>query len=203
MGNNLHFIRKLLILDMPGVSVKKFEHKFWGQWTDKKKSCHIYILILGAISLQRIVTGNKMRGVGSAPPSDPGCHKCHRKCKVSCPVLQEGSEFISTNTKKVYRIRERLDCDSSFVIYLGTCKKCKGQYVGNRRLHLKLAIAIISRRSGSKSEAWDTTMEVPMVVATRTCPFRSLTRWRGGTRMPWPIWRSIGRTNCAASLTMG
>ena len=41
MGNNLHFIRKLLILDMPGVFVKKIEDKFWGQWTDKKKSCHI------------------------------------------------------------------------------------------------------------------------------------------------------------------
>ena len=39
--NIYHFIRKLLILDMPGVFVKIFEDKFWGQWTDTKKSCHI------------------------------------------------------------------------------------------------------------------------------------------------------------------
>ena len=36
LGNNSHFIRKLLILDMPGVYVKIFEDKFWGQWTYKK-----------------------------------------------------------------------------------------------------------------------------------------------------------------------
>ena len=28
---------------MPGVFVKIIEDKFWGQWTDKKKSCHIYM----------------------------------------------------------------------------------------------------------------------------------------------------------------
>ena len=28
---------------MLGVFVKKFEDKFWGHWTDKKKSCHIQV----------------------------------------------------------------------------------------------------------------------------------------------------------------
>ena len=28
---------------------------------------------------------------------DPGCSKCG-KCKVSCPVMEEGSKFRSTNT---------------------------------------------------------------------------------------------------------
>jgi hypothetical protein len=60
---------------------------------------------------------------------NPGCRKCG-KCKVSCPVMLEGSRFTSTNTGKSYPIRKKLNCDSNFVIYLVTCKKCRGQYVG-------------------------------------------------------------------------
>ena len=63
------------------------------------------------------------------PSQNPGCHKC-KGCSVSCPVLVEGRKFTSTNTKKTYQIRYDLDCDSSYVIYLATCKRCGGQYVG-------------------------------------------------------------------------
>ena len=65
----------------------------------------------------------------SLTEENPGCRKCS-KCKVSCPVIVEGSTFSSTNTKKTYHIRKNLDCNSSFVIYLATCKRCGGQYVG-------------------------------------------------------------------------
>jgi len=60
---------------------------------------------------------------------NPGCRKCGR-CSVSCPVLVEGTRFTSTNTKKTYPIRQKMNCDSSYVIYLSTCKRCGGQYVG-------------------------------------------------------------------------
>ena len=60
---------------------------------------------------------------------DPGCTKCG-KCRVSCPILKEGKTFSSTNTGRTYPIKQKVNCDSSFVIYLGTCKKCGGQYVG-------------------------------------------------------------------------
>ena len=66
-----------------------------------KKMCEkIQITTRQPKNLQRIVTGNnKGEGCG-APPPNPGCFKCPRKCKVSCPVLQEGQQFQSTNTKK-------------------------------------------------------------------------------------------------------
>ena len=67
---------------------------------------------------------------------NPGCRKCG-SCSVSCPVLVEGSKFTSTNTKKTYSIQKKLDCNSSFVIYLSTCKRCKGQYVGKSTTPLK------------------------------------------------------------------
>ena len=44
--------------------------------------------------------------------------------------MVEGGHFKSTNTGKTYPIRKKVNCDSSFIIYLVTCKKCRGQYVG-------------------------------------------------------------------------
>ena len=64
---------------------------------------------------------------------NPGCFKCG-KCKVSCQIMNEGLYFYSTNARKQYRIKQQLDCNSSFVIYLATCKKCGGQYVGKSQI---------------------------------------------------------------------
>ena len=76
---------------------------------------------------------------------NPGCSKCGR-CRVSCPVLVEGTKFTSTNTKRTYKMRKKLNCDSSFVVYLATCKKCGGQYVGKSTTPFK------KRHSNHKQE---------------------------------------------------
>ena len=80
-------------------------------------------------SLARLVSGVREKTEHNKQ-EDPGCFKCSRGCKVSCPRLKETKTFSSSNTKKTYRIRDRLDCDSSFVVYLITCTRCSGQYVG-------------------------------------------------------------------------
>ena len=81
-------------------------------------------------NLKRTVCGLSKGGSKKLPPSEnPGCSKCGR-CRVSCPILQEGDSFQSTNTGKRYPIRHQLNCNSSFLIYLATCKRCQGQYVG-------------------------------------------------------------------------
>ena len=87
-------------------------------------------------NLQRLVTQKK-------PPrpqvENPGCWKCTRKrCTVACPVLKEGTKFSSTNTGRTYSIRQSLNCTSSFVIYLATCQKCRGQYVGKSETPFKI-----------------------------------------------------------------
>ena len=69
------------------------------------------------------------RGALVAPPGEAGCFKCNH-CRVSCPVMVETKKFRSTNTNRCYIIDRRLTCDSPFVIYLATCRKCRGQYVG-------------------------------------------------------------------------
>ena len=87
-------------------------------------------------NLRKLVTGCRGNGgdeggqnTNSTPLIDAGSFKCNR-CTVSCPILIESSKFTSTNTGKAYRIRQRLTCDSPYVLYLATCRKCKGQYVG-------------------------------------------------------------------------
>ena len=78
-------------------------------------------------------------------PQDAGCFKC-QKCRVSCPILNETKTFRSTNTGKVYRIRQHLDCNSDWLIYLATCRKCQGQYVGKSKTIFKV------RHSNHKQE---------------------------------------------------
>ena len=78
-------------------------------------------------------------------PEDPGCTKCGKPC-VSCSVIKEGKTLFSTNTKKVYRIKQTLDCNSDYVVYLRTCNKCNGQYERKTTRRFRL------RHSGHKQE---------------------------------------------------
>ena len=54
--------------------------------------------------------------------------------------------FKSTATQKQYTIRQSVNCKSDWVIYLGTCLKCKGQYVGKSKTVMKV------RHSNHKQE---------------------------------------------------
>ena len=95
-------------------------------------------------NLQQIVCGAH-KSIPKNSPQVTGCFKC-KKCKVSCPVMAEGKHFSSTNTGKTYPIKHFLDCNSELVIYLVTCKKCRGQYVGKSKTVFKI------RHSNHKQE---------------------------------------------------
>ena len=89
-------------------------------------------------NMKQLVGGNKRGGGGSrVTPPYAGCSKCEKGCKVACPVLVETKTFKSFNTGKVYPIRQKVDCTSSWVIYLCSCKKCGGQYVGKSKTDFK------------------------------------------------------------------
>ena len=49
------------------------------------------------------------------------------------PIQKETNTFQSTNTGRKYKIKERLECTSDWVIYLITCLKCRGQYIGKSK----------------------------------------------------------------------
>ena len=95
-------------------------------------------------NVKQLVSGASGRRGQSQMEDDSGCTKCG-KCHA-CKVIAEGRKFTSTNTKKVYTIRQKVNCNSSYIVYLGTCQKCKGQYVGKSTQQFK------RRHSGHKSE---------------------------------------------------
>ena len=88
-------------------------------------------------NLKRTVCGLK-KGVSKKAPvsGNPGCFKCG-KCHA-CPKIEEGAFFCSTNTNKNYKIKHHLKCTSSFVIYLVTCRQCRGQYIGKSQTTFKI-----------------------------------------------------------------
>ena len=95
-------------------------------------------------NIKRMVGGPSKGGVRESE-MEPGCSKCKKKCHA-WKVLQEGATFKSTNTKKIYKIKQKVDCQSSYIIYLGTCQKCSWQYVGKSTQPFK------KRHSGQKQE---------------------------------------------------
>ena len=58
------------------------------------------------------------------------CYDCGRNC-VNCKYLKEKVEYFNSYvTKRRYKVRQNVNCQSKNVIYLFTCKKCKKQGVG-------------------------------------------------------------------------
>ena len=56
--------------------------------------------------------------------------KCNRKRCTHCNYITETNGFTSSTLGKQFTIKNNLNCASSSVIYLITCKKCLKQYVG-------------------------------------------------------------------------
>ena len=96
-------------------------------------------------NLQQMAGGAKRGGNRAPRVADRGCHKCNH-CRVACPVIKETKEFKSSNTGRRYFINEKVDCDSSYVVYLATCLRCQGQYVGKSVTKFKI------RHSNHKQE---------------------------------------------------
>ena len=95
-------------------------------------------------NLKSLLAGPEKRPKISKVPN-AGCYRCN-SCRVSCPIIKEGKTFTSTNTSRTYQIKQKLDCNSSYVIYLATCLKCSGQYVGKSQTSFK------TRHSNHKQE---------------------------------------------------
>ena len=98
-------------------------------------------------NLRKMVAGCKPKQGGeggSNTPQEKGSFKC-KKCHA-CPVVENSKRFQSTNTQRIYPIRQKMDCNSSYLVYLATCRKCKGQYVGKSQTAFK------TRHSNHKQE---------------------------------------------------
>ena len=111
----------------------------------KKMGDNMQIVYKQPKNLQQLAGGAKRGGNRTPAAANRGCHKCNH-CRVACPVMKETKEFKSSNTGRKYFIKEEMNCDSSFVIYLATCLCCQGQYMGKSETKFKL------RHSNHKQE---------------------------------------------------
>ncbi|XP_053571558.1 uncharacterized protein LOC128661312 [Bombina bombina] len=63
-------------------------------------------------------------------------HCGSRRC-ISCTHATLGDTFKSTDNEKSFHIKEYINCNTSYVIYLLTCKQCNIKYVGQTTRPLK------------------------------------------------------------------
>lgn len=74
-------------------------------------------------------TSNWLRYTGSV-----GCG--HNICRC-CTVMKKTSQIVSMTTGNTFKIYQHLNCNSSNIIYVIGCEKCKLQYVGHTSQKLK------------------------------------------------------------------
>ena len=84
---------------------------------------------------------------------DSGCCKCENGCIVCREHLVQGLSFSSSNTREQFRIRQKLSCDSTNLVYLLHCDACQQppQYVGQTSTTLRRRIT--SHRSSITTKA--------------------------------------------------
>ena len=91
--------------------------------------------------------------------------------KHTLKVIEEVNDQIKSGEISlegvVHNIKQNFDCDSSWAIYLCSCKQCGGQYVGKSKTPFKL-IQIPNRKSITRLVVLATTMGVVVAVAVRT-----------------------------------
>ena len=73
---------------------------------------------------------NQPVNIPDKPQTETGSNKCNAKKCCVCPYMQNTKHFSSTSTGQKYYIPQHINCKSSWVIYLITCKKCQKQYIG-------------------------------------------------------------------------
>ena len=58
-----------------------------------------------------------------------GMKPCHNPCNT-CPYVSTTKEAKSSQTKEVVTLKGAFNCNTSGIIYVTTCEKCKKQYIG-------------------------------------------------------------------------
>ncbi|OCT94206.1 hypothetical protein XELAEV_18011874mg [Xenopus laevis] len=69
--------------------------------------------------------------------STVGTYCCGATRCVTCSYMEKSSEFVSNSTNIRYNNKCYFNCNTTYVVYLLTCKKCNIQYVGSTSRNLK------------------------------------------------------------------
>ena len=84
----------------------------------------------GGKNIKQWLANTNINTIDSSNTVCYGCYNCGRNC-INCKYLKEkGEHFYSHVTKRLYKVRQNVNCQSKNNIYLVTCQKCKKQGVG-------------------------------------------------------------------------
>lgn len=67
----------------------------------------------------------------------PGCFKCGHGICICCSVINVSNSFVSATTQQSYKIKQYINCNTSYVVYLVNCSICNEQYVRSTKCPLK------------------------------------------------------------------
>ena len=63
----------------------------------------------------------------------PGMHKCGKlSCRI-CSYVSTGKVIKATYTNASVQLSKSFDCQTSNIVYIVSCKKCKDQYIGQTK----------------------------------------------------------------------
>ena len=107
--------------------------------SDRMKSAVPNLPIIGRRnppSLRNILMPSNLPPLNPSPPS--GVTKCTKSCIICTQHIVESKFFSSDNTREVFKVNTAMSCDSSNIVYLLFCHKCKqSQYIGETQNSLK------------------------------------------------------------------
>ena len=84
----------------------------------------------GGKNIKEWLANTNINTIDSSNIVSYGCYYRGRNC-IDCKYLKEkGEYFYSYVTKRQYKVRQNVNCQSKNAIYLVTSKKCKKQGVG-------------------------------------------------------------------------
>ena len=113
----------------------------------KKLAEQVMFVTRQSKNLQRVLTSSKVKNanIEQRPRFQEGagslkCSGCH-----ACKIVQNSKFFKSTNTKRKYFIRQKIDCRSSFLVYLIFCSNCRDNYVGKTKKQFRERHSVLPR----------------------------------------------------------
>ena len=87
-----------------------------------------------ATNLKEILVPTRLPVINDRSDSNlpPCCYKCKAKvCGICKNYFAVGNKFKSLSAKDTFKMKHRMDCNATNVIYLITCMACKLQYAGS------------------------------------------------------------------------
>ena len=84
----------------------------------------------GGKNIKEWLASPNINTIDSSVTESYGCYDCGKNC-IDCKYLRDKGEYFYSNiTKRRYKVRQNVNCQSKNVIYLVTCRRCKIQGVG-------------------------------------------------------------------------